>query len=142
MGWESVDMGSVVAPLILTPEQYYGERRDDGSLPVKRLMLAVLEDALNANAKNRARQLMYWEAEQWLCQEAGNELFSFSMVCETLGIAPDYLRSGLRQWRQRQSRGENERRLGRRSPVARDSSIPTWIVSRARPFRDRGIPGR
>ena len=40
---EIMDTGSLFAPSILTPGQYYDERRDDSALrPIKRLMLAIL----------------------------------------------------------------------------------------------------
>jgi len=146
MGWESAELRRLFAPLILTPGQYYDERRDDSALrPIKRLMLAILEDALiclrnHANAKNRKHQLMYREAEQWLCREGGNAPFSFGMVCETLGIEPNYLRSGLRQWSETQPRRESGQRVGRRSPVMRNSSISAGGAVHARRIRDRPTP--
>jgi hypothetical protein len=151
MEWESSEGSSVFAPSILTPEQFYDERRDDSVMrPIKRLMLAVLEDALrclqkHAEAKSGARRLMYWEAEQWLCNERGNALFSFSMVCETLGIEPEYLRSGLLEWRKMQPRGDIGQRVARRSPVVRNGSIVSENSGgerrrRPRRRRDRRIP--
>jgi hypothetical protein len=127
MEWEHGGLGSLFAPEILTPEQYADERRGGPPSPVKRLMLAVLEDALrcfqnNFDAKSGSRQLVYSEAEQWLCAEGGEALFSFNTVCEALGINPDYLRAGLLRWREAQKIGSG-RRLGRRSPVVRNSSI-------------------
>ena len=146
MEWESAELGTLFAPSILTPDQFYDERRDDSTLrPIKRLMLAILEDALrclhrHADAKNGARRRMYREAEQWLSGEGANALFSFTIVCETLGIDPDYLRSGLRQWRAKQSADESEHRVGRRSPVMRTGSIFTGGTTRLRRVRDRRMP--
>jgi len=146
MEWESAELGSLFAPSILTPDQYYDERRDDSAIrPIKRLMLAILEDALrclhkHADARNGARRRVYREAEQWLCSESENALFSFTVVCETLGIEPEYLRSGLRQWRKTKPRGESGQRVGRRSPVMRNGSIFTGSTTRVRPVRDRLIP--
>jgi hypothetical protein len=148
---EIMDTGSLFAPSILTPGQYYDERRDDSALrPIKRLMLAILEDALrclqkNAGAKSGARRLMYWEAEQWLISESGHALFSFTMVCETLGIEPEYLRSGLLQWRKTQPRDDSGPRVARRSPVVRNGSIVGESPGRSRRVRtrarrDRRIP--
>jgi hypothetical protein len=142
MEWESAELNSFFAPLILTPEQYYDDRCNDSALrPIKRLMLAILEDALrclhkHADAKNGARRRMYREAEQWLCWESTDALFSFGTVCETLGIDPDYLRSGLRQWREKQSADESEHRVGRRSPVMRNASISSVSASNARRLRE------
>lgn len=146
MEWESAELSSLFAPSVLTPDQYYDERRDDSALrPIKRLMLAILEDALrcmykNAGAKNGARRRMYREAEQWLCGAGANTIFSFTVVCETLGIEPDYLRSGLRQWRATELRSESGQRVGRRAPVMRECSIFSGSTGRVRRARTRRLP--
>ena len=143
MEWESSEASSLFAPSILTPDQYYDERRDDSTMrPIKRLMLAVLEDALRcmqkyADVRSGARRLMFREAEYWLCREGGHALFSFTMVCETLGIEPEYLRSGLRKWRKTQPHGELRQRVARRSPVIRSGAIVTETPGRERPRRSR-----
>ncbi|HXW85497.1 MAG TPA: hypothetical protein VEJ86_13905 [Candidatus Binataceae bacterium] len=116
-------------PDVLTPEQFYDSRKDDSSIrPVKKLMMAILEDALrcfqnNATAKGGARKRLFAEAEHWLCGEGGEGPFSFETVCETLGIEPQFLRSGLREWRKQQLAGISTRRLARRSPVVRSGRI-------------------
>ncbi len=129
MDWESGVLGSLFTPEVLTPEQYYDERRDDSVMrPVKRLMMAVLEDALrcfqnNAVTRNGARKRLFSEAEEWLCNDDSDGPFSFNTVCETLGIEPRYLRSGLLRWREEQLSGIATRRLARRSPVVRNGKI-------------------
>jgi hypothetical protein len=129
MEWENGVMGSILVPDVITPEQFYDSRRDDSAIaPVKRLMMAVLEDALrcfqnNANAKSGPRKRLFAEAEQWLCEETGDSPFSFDTVCDTLGIEPEFLRGGLRQWREQQLAGISARRLARRSPVVRIGKI-------------------
>ena len=129
MDWENSALGSVFVPDIITPEQYYDSRRDDSAMaPVKRLMMAVLEDALrcfqnNADARSGPRRRAFAEAEQWLCTDKGEGAFSFETVCETLGIEPQYLRSGLCEWRNQQLAGVSARRLARRSPVVRSGKI-------------------
>lgn len=129
MEWENGAMGSIFVPDIITPEQFYDSRRDDGSgAPVKRLMMAVLEDALrcfqnNADARTGPRKRLFAEAEQWLCSDNGEGPFSFETVCDTLGIEPQFLRSGLREWRNQQIAGVSARRLARRSPVVRSGKI-------------------
>ena len=65
--------------------------------------------------------------------EGGRALFSFTMVCETLGIEPDYLRLGLRRWRKMQPHGELRQRVARRSPVIRNGSIVSENSARERP---------
>jgi hypothetical protein len=129
MEWENGVLGSIFVPDIITPEQFYDLRRDDSSIaPVKRLMMAVLEDAVrcfqnNAGARGGLRQKLFTEAEQWLCGDVGDGPFSFETVCETLGIEPQFLRSGLRAWRDQQLSGNSQRRLARRSPVVRSGKI-------------------
>jgi hypothetical protein len=136
MEWDNGVLGSLFAPEILTPEQYYDERRDDSAIyPVKRLMMAVLEDALrcfqnNSTAKGGPRQRLFAEAHEWLCGDSCDGPFSFETVCETLGIEPQYLRNGLLIWRQEQLNGLNRRRLARRSPVVRNSKISVRIRRR------------
>lgn len=129
MEWENGVLGSIFVPDVLTPGQYYDSRRDDSTIaPLKRLMLAVLEDALrcfqnNAGTKSGARKRLFAEAEQWLCGEGGDGPFAFETVCETLGIEPSFLRSGLKEWRAQQIAGVSPRRLARRSPVVRSGRI-------------------
>jgi hypothetical protein len=123
MEWENGVPVTIVVPDVLTPGQYYDARRNgSATAPVKRLMMAVLEDALrcfqnHSEAKSRPRKRLYNEAEQWLCGEEGDGPFSFATVCETLGIEPAFLRSGLRQWRKEQMAGVSTHRLPRRSGV-------------------------
>ncbi|HKV53088.1 MAG TPA: hypothetical protein VJN94_00470 [Candidatus Binataceae bacterium] len=129
MEWENGVLGSIFVPDIITPEQFYDSRRDDSAIaPVKRLMMAVLEDALrcfqnNADAISGPRKRLFADAEQWLCGEAGDGPFSFDTVCETLGIEPRFLRAGLKEWRNQQLAGNSARRLARRSPVVRSGKI-------------------
>ncbi len=72
----------------------------------KRLMLAVLENALDSYQKyvlardGQGRQ-MYEEAVEWLESTNTDWLFSYRNICETLDINADYLRRGLEGWRLR-----------------------------------------
>jgi hypothetical protein len=98
-------------------------RADNGcARPIKRLMLAVLEDAVRcyltyANSRSRAQRRLFIEAEGWLMDRKADGAFAFENICETLGIDPNCLREGLRQWRLKELDGMNPRRLTRRSPV-------------------------
>jgi hypothetical protein len=114
----------LMVPDILTPVQYYdGVHRDHPETQaIKRLMFAVLADAVRcfqtyAAAQSRAGRRMFGEAEWWISDRNSEGPFTFQAICETLGIEPDRLRDGLRQWRLQQSSGMNLRRLGRRAPV-------------------------
>jgi hypothetical protein len=92
-------------PDALLPAQFYAAfRGGTGVRGEKRLMLAVLEDALDCYQKyafsrdGHGRQL-FDEALEWI--NSGNRawFFSFENICETLGINPEYLRRGLETWR-------------------------------------------
>ena len=63
----------------------------------KALMLAVMEDALRAflGAEMRARE----EAESWMFGPHPRSVFSFVVVCETLGLEPKAVRAALRGMR-------------------------------------------
>ncbi|HVA40913.1 MAG TPA: hypothetical protein VNF49_09625, partial [Candidatus Binataceae bacterium] len=114
--------GSAIAGMIIpdapTPAQYYdGVRSEDASIrPVKRLMLAVLEDAMRcyqsyATARNGMHRRLFIEAEAWLMDRRADGPFAFQTICETLGIEPSCARNGMRQWRLQKLNGMNPRRL-------------------------------
>ncbi len=144
MEWENSAFGNLFVPDAITPEQYYDSRRDDSAIrPLKRLMMAVLEDALrcfqnNADATSGPRKRLFLEAEQWLCGESGDGPFSFETICETLGIEPRFLRGGLREWRNQQLAGVAEKRLARRSPVVRSGRISAPAARKSKRIRQAG----
>ena len=139
MQLESSVIAGIMVPDALTPGQYYdGIRADDScARPIKRLMLAVLEDAMRcyqsyANSRSRAQRRLFIEAEGWLMDRKADGPFAFETVCETLGIDPSCLREGLRRWRLQQLDGLNPRRLARRSPVTRVGRISAPLKRRRR----------
>lgn len=91
-------------------QQYFDTLRRKGDLdPELNLVLAMLEDAVicyqqNLFAKSAKRQALFEEAEVWILDDSEDHLFSFRIVCETLGIDPDWLRKGLMNWKRRQRR--------------------------------------
>ena len=109
-------------PDVLTPVQYYeGVRAQHPEThAMKRLMLAVLEDALRClqtytGKRNPAHRKAFGEAETWILDRRAQGPFAFVSVCEALGIQPDHLRDGIRKWRAQLSDGPDSRRLQRRS---------------------------
>jgi hypothetical protein len=139
MEFGSSAIAGLMVPDALTPEQYYaGVRANDLPIrPIKRLMLAVLEDAMRcyqtcANARSRARRRLFAEAEAWLLDRGADGPFAFETICVTLGIDPGCLRNGLRQWRMQQLNGTNPRPLARRSPVTREGRISAPLRRRRR----------
>ena len=93
-------------PSAVLPAQMFGDARRDGDTSGPRaLMLAVLEDAVRCIEEGRwrshfrARRLAS-EAEAWVRCERREWPFSFVNICDTLGMNADYIRDGLRAWRE------------------------------------------
>jgi hypothetical protein len=98
------------AESILPTQFFEGRNKNEALEPVKRLMLAVLTDAVRCyqvgfDAQKTARILAFREAEEWLFSTKGYGPFSFENVCYALDITPDYLRKALRKWQVRRVRG-------------------------------------
>jgi len=74
-----------------------GEARTAPYTGTKALMLAVLEDAIRAYLSHEPRARM--EAEQWVLSRQRRSVFSFAVVCETLGLEPKAVRAALRRLR-------------------------------------------
>jgi hypothetical protein len=90
-------------PDTLTPAQYYdGAHRDDPETQaIKRLMLAVLTDAIRClqaccRAQSCYGRRMFYEVKGWIWDEGP---FTFEGICETLEIERERLRRSLREWR-------------------------------------------
>src|SRR5688572_5814305 len=99
---------SLFEPDTLLPSQFFAHFRGRGSAVrgEKRLMLAVLEDAIDCYQKfafsrePRGREF-FAEAEEWLFSSDHSWVFSYENICQTLDLNPDYIRRGLQEWRQR-----------------------------------------
>src|ERR1700722_5118342 len=80
--------------------QYFGALGDGALCSEKRLMLAVLVDAINVlqsrgpKAGARRRQ-SFGEAAAWVMTSGNPNLFSFDSVCDALNIVPEMLRKRL-----------------------------------------------
>jgi hypothetical protein len=96
---------SLFQPDTLMPEQYLETFRRKLHLePEKKLLLAVLEDAIACFqkylfAKDGKGKVLFLEAEEWISDRDTDWLFSFANVCEMLGFEPTYLRDGLIHWK-------------------------------------------
>jgi hypothetical protein len=96
-------------PDALLPAQFYAAfRGGSGVRGEKRLMLAVLEDALDcyqkyALCRDGHGQQLFEEAHSWITSNDRGWFFSYENICETLEINPEYLRRGLETWRSRAS---------------------------------------
>ena len=94
-------------PDTLLPSQYFDRnRRRASSDGERRLMVAILEDAVDvyrkqAGARDRKRRQLFEDAEAWIESPDKSWIFSYENICEVLGIDGGYLRKGLRMWKQR-----------------------------------------
>ena len=73
--------------------------------PEKRLMLAVLEDAIFCfkkfmPASDRKKKALFHDAEDWIFRKNDDYAFSFETICEALGLDSEYLRAGLKRWKE------------------------------------------
>ena len=57
-------------------------------------------------ATGRRGRRLFREAEEWIMRDDLTWLCSFVNICHVLGVDPDYLREGLRRWRDEQFSAE------------------------------------
>jgi len=92
-----------------------GESRSAQYTGTKALMLAILEDGIRSYLSPMGR--IRTEAEYWVRTTRQRSPFSFAVVCETLGLEPDAVRTALERLR---ARNVSPRRvLGRSRPNVR-----------------------
>jgi hypothetical protein len=94
-------------PDTLLPIQYFEAMRRKHLLEgEKRLVLSVLEDAVECFMKcidspTNKGQRLYRDADEWIHLEDKHWVFSFDNVCDMLDINPEYMRRGLKGWKER-----------------------------------------
>lgn len=89
----------------ILPDQYYATfKRGNYGDPEKRLMEAILEDAVSCLSKNprtstRQQRRAHEDAVHWINVQGEDDwIFSFASVCESLGFDPNFMRRGLTRW--------------------------------------------
>jgi hypothetical protein len=130
--------GELFAQDAVLPEQFYGDTRSKALEPERRLMLALLTDAVRCyqsgvDTPSGTRTQVFAEAENWIFHAPLKTPFSFEDVCNALEIDPAYLRKGLRRWRD-QKLAKGDLRLIRRLPVVIRGQVKLR-VSRPRTLR-------
>jgi hypothetical protein len=117
----------LLQPDTLLPSQYFAALRRKGAHePERRLVVAVLQDAVDCFQKHlvardrRARQL-YLDAEEWIGSDDRSWPFSFENVCDLLQINAEYLRRGLMTWRDRQLAGLRGKVVHLTPPLSADA---------------------
>ena len=98
---DSAGLTDIMLPNQLLPCQFFGAMGSGGLCSERRLMLAVLVDAINIlqrwNPTSRARKSrIFVDAAQWVLRRGTNYPFSFDNVCDALDIDPEMLRQRLR----------------------------------------------
>jgi hypothetical protein len=104
----SPGVGVELEPEVVLPSQFHVRGGLDASLqPEKRLMLAVMEDAVGTFqkyvwARDRAGQRLLAEVEEWFESNDIEWPYSFVNICHSLNLDVDFMRDGLRRWKQQQ----------------------------------------
>jgi hypothetical protein len=95
-------LGSLFQPDVLLSDQYWETNLKKSVLdPEKRLMLAILGDALESYQKDLlARDSCFREAEEWILEKGSNWPFCFESICESLGLDASHLRGRLFRWKE------------------------------------------
>lgn len=94
-------------PDTLLPEQFFtlmGRKPPQGE---KRLLLAMLEDAVHCfqtylTARKPHERRLFQEAEEWIDSTDAHWYFSFENISDILNIHPGRLRTALKQWKEQQ----------------------------------------
>jgi hypothetical protein len=96
----------LLSSIAILPEQFYTAPAGlDAARGEIALMRAVLEDAVGCFQKQlvnsgRRVQRLAREAEEWFFTDDHRWPFSFVNICAVLGLDPEYIRLGLKRWRQ------------------------------------------
>jgi hypothetical protein len=114
-------LDKISGPRQNTPGRFYGGwSSNEDLLSIKRLMLAVLQDALeclagraaNPRGLNTIRSAQ--DAAKWVADTNERDIFSFNSVCDVLGLDAAAVRKALIEM------PISDLRMLRRSPVARE----------------------
>jgi hypothetical protein len=96
-------------PDTLLPAQYFAAfAREGGLVRERRLMLAVLQDAVEcyqkyALARDPRGRMLFEDARDWIDSDEREWSFSYENICEILGLNPEYIRRGLSKWHQQRA---------------------------------------
>ena len=121
---------SLFEPDILLSEQYLDSIRTKAIRdPEKRLMLAILEDAISCFqaglvARSNRQQALCREADEWIFENEREWPFSFENLCEALDLDAGYIRKGLIRWRTKALSGEVKAKVYRITRLGGDKKRP------------------
>jgi len=112
----------------LLPEQFWTELADPRTEPEKRLMVAVLEEAISLVVNGsgvHGRGAAVREADRWFSSDDHSGPFAFASICDVLGLDVGRVRAALAIWQHRRQfrrprlqagRGRHQVRSGARGP--------------------------
>jgi hypothetical protein len=104
---------TLFGPDTLLPTQYFDHVATEAAFqPEKRLMLAVLEEAIatfqrHVSVETRRSKRLVEDVEEWVCGTQSEWPFSFDNICAALDLDPEYLRTGLQRWKAAQTRKQH-----------------------------------
>ena len=104
---------TLFGPETLLPTQYFDHVATEAAFqPEKRLMLAVLEEAIatfqrHVSAETRRSKRLVEDVEEWVSGTQSEWPFSFDNICAALDLDPQYLRTGLERWKSAQTRKQH-----------------------------------
>ena len=108
---------SLFQPDTLLAAQYFATlHRNTVVEPERRLMLAILEEAINSFKDNVLAQggrgkKLFREAQEWILETGDDWVFSFENICEALGLNPAYVRQGVMRWKEKKLAGRPDVRI-------------------------------
>ena len=117
-GLTASNVTSLFQPDTLLSAQFFDDQRRQTLLePEKRLMLAILEDAVHCfqdhhRAQHGKRKRLLDDVHRWFFEASSDGFCSFENICSVLGLNPDYIRKGLVRWRAHLARNKKEPELG------------------------------
>jgi hypothetical protein len=98
-------------------------------------MVSALEDAIKCFQKyalghDHSEKTLFQEVEDWILKKNSEWLHSFENICETLQLNADYIRKGLRVWKEakRKSYSIEEQREDHTKLIrTRVAPIAAWL---------------
>ena len=127
---------------VVLPSQYWETlKRQDCLEPERRLMLAILEDAVWTYIKYLdKRTSLFSDVDEWFREKRSDRLYSFENICDYLGLSPEHIRRALLNHKGKE---EAQRLYTRLSPklknVKRQRSFGSNIWSHTVKHRPPGI---
>ena len=89
---------TIIEPWVMLPTQGLDGTRSAAASGERRLMAAVLTDAIQVYLKGRRESLLFREAERWIESSDRGWLLSYENVCDVLQIDAGLLRRALHRY--------------------------------------------